>query len=488
MFKSSFRLGLALSLGVALGACTASIADQPAETESTESELRVVLGRKSHKIAIVGAGPSGLTAADTLRARGYTNVTVFEREAQVGGKVNTLRTAQGNTELGAVFASPDYTLTLDYAKKYNVPYENYVTTRWIMDENGRQTNESFVAGHFTPEEAQAGGLKYLVTTLAFFQTNLNGFVLYHPDLKLPFVQFAEKHGIEPITELMRSIMVGFGYPYYEDAPAMYYMKLISWLIKFDPEGALSGGSPLKSAQYFTFPTGFQSVWQAVADSGLNVKLNSTVTNIVRRRPRLGQKPIEITINGTDKYEFDEVIISAPLNRVDDFMTLSAKEAELFQFVESERYVVTLFTSANLPRSEVVFFHTNSFPDRINHVVAWGSRDATPVNIGYQIADRTTPINAVTGVLAADVAAEGGVYGSTLFRKEWEDYFPHVRFHATGEPGEKVAPSNFYDQVELMQGDNNTFYVGGTLSFETVEHSARYAKQMVETHFLPAVIP
>jgi protoporphyrinogen/coproporphyrinogen III oxidase len=34
----------------------------------------------------------------------------------------------------------------------------------------------------------------------------------------------------------------------------------------------------------------------------------------------------------------------------------------------------------------------------------------------------------------------------------------------------------------LQGRNNTFYVGGTLSFETVEHSARYAKALVQKSF------
>ncbi len=47
------------------------------------------MGSDRH-IAIVGAGPGGLTAAMILAHRGY-RVTVLEREAQVGGRNAAIR-------------------------------------------------------------------------------------------------------------------------------------------------------------------------------------------------------------------------------------------------------------------------------------------------------------------------------------------------------------------------------------------------------------
>jgi hypothetical protein len=35
---------------------------------------------------------------------------------------------------------------------------------------------------------------------------------------------------------------------------------------------------------------------------------------------------------------------------------------------------------------------------------------------------------------------------------------------------------------------HTFYVGGVLAFETVEHTARQAEALVRTHYLPAFLP
>src|SRR3712207_3228117 len=65
---------------------------------------------KDLRIAIVGAGASGLTAAETLKERGYQDVTIFEMNARAGGKVRSHRTDGGVMELGAVVASDEYTV------------------------------------------------------------------------------------------------------------------------------------------------------------------------------------------------------------------------------------------------------------------------------------------------------------------------------------------------------------------------------------------
>ncbi len=58
---------------------------------------------KDQKIAIIGAGISGLTAAHTLKKLGYDNITIFEANDRVGGKVHTVEIDGYIYELGAVF-------------------------------------------------------------------------------------------------------------------------------------------------------------------------------------------------------------------------------------------------------------------------------------------------------------------------------------------------------------------------------------------------
>jgi phytoene dehydrogenase-like protein len=55
--------------------------------------------RTDFRIAILGAGPAGLSAALALREKGYRNVTVFEKSGRVGGQSlsEEYRTPDGRT-------------------------------------------------------------------------------------------------------------------------------------------------------------------------------------------------------------------------------------------------------------------------------------------------------------------------------------------------------------------------------------------------------
>jgi len=78
--------GIALGGGRALSAMQAAVPGQP-------------------RIAVIGAGPAGLTAAHTLRQLGHRNVTVFEKGARPGGNVFTDNSLGTSVEMGAVFAT-----------------------------------------------------------------------------------------------------------------------------------------------------------------------------------------------------------------------------------------------------------------------------------------------------------------------------------------------------------------------------------------------
>jgi len=470
---TSGLLVLVSFLGATLSGCASPSAAPSDVSDPASQELRIVVPSKSRRIAVVGAGPSGLIAADTLKELGYGKVTVFEKNDRVGGKVNSLRTGNSVAELGAVFASPDYTKVLGLADKYGIPYVAYGGTQTILDENGKaQTADEFLKSRYTTLEILGATASYTAALGLFSAIDEPTLALVpaQADLYLPFGGFAAKYGFTPIAELVKSIMVGFGYGYYETTPAIYYMKLMGWLVK----PSLTKG--LEPAQYFTFPTGYQSIWEAVAQN-LDVRLESEVTSISRPSP--SGAPVQITINGSQRFDFDEVIVSAPLHRVAKFMTLESDEADLFAEVTSERYDVSLFTAAGLTPGEALFFHGNATPSRIDHVNVWANRDSAAPFVGYQIIDGAATDADVTRALGEDVASRGGTLGAIVLRKEW-DYFPHV--------GTDALKNGFYYRLSALQGQRHTFYVGGTLAFETVEHSARQAEALVRTHFLPAFLP
>src|SRR5262245_16404614 len=128
------------ALTSALTACVGEI--DAGDQEGTETPF--ALGNPNLRIAVVGAGPSGLMAAHELEARGYSNVQVFEKEDHVGGKVNTLNLLGNNVELGAVFASPDYTVTLGLANDYGIPYGPSTLPRFVYDNGVKRTYQEFL--------------------------------------------------------------------------------------------------------------------------------------------------------------------------------------------------------------------------------------------------------------------------------------------------------------------------------------------------------
>lgn len=68
-----------------------------------ETELVLTPVKAAKRIAVVGAGPAGLSAALALDTRGH-EVTLFEREAEIGGQLNLARQVPGKEEFHGLVA------------------------------------------------------------------------------------------------------------------------------------------------------------------------------------------------------------------------------------------------------------------------------------------------------------------------------------------------------------------------------------------------
>ena len=74
------------------------------------------------RVCIVGAGPAGVHMSLTLKQKGYSNVTIFEKSGRVGGKSFDLNLESGSYHpQGAfVFTSDYFTNLVALAEKYGV--------------------------------------------------------------------------------------------------------------------------------------------------------------------------------------------------------------------------------------------------------------------------------------------------------------------------------------------------------------------------------
>ncbi|GAB4298003.1 MAG: NADPH-dependent 2,4-dienoyl-CoA reductase [Roseovarius sp.] len=66
-----------------------------------ETELVIAPAAEPRRIAVVGAGPAGLSAAITAARRGH-HVTLFERDSRIGGQLNMARVIPGKEEFNGL--------------------------------------------------------------------------------------------------------------------------------------------------------------------------------------------------------------------------------------------------------------------------------------------------------------------------------------------------------------------------------------------------
>ena len=99
-----------------------------------------VLSRNtSQRVAIVGAGAAGLTAAATLQQLGYKQVVVFESNPKVGGKCFTVEVAGKFYDLGAIQISSVYQLVPSLAAATKTPFRRFTE---IPKSEARSLNSS----------------------------------------------------------------------------------------------------------------------------------------------------------------------------------------------------------------------------------------------------------------------------------------------------------------------------------------------------------
>jgi 2,4-dienoyl-CoA reductase (NADPH2) len=94
-----------------------------------ETELVVTPVDEGKSIAVVGAGPAGLSAAMTARERGHS-VTVFDRASEIGGQLNLAKQVPGKEEF---WGFVDWYRTMIAEMQINVQLDTEVDADMLTD-------------------------------------------------------------------------------------------------------------------------------------------------------------------------------------------------------------------------------------------------------------------------------------------------------------------------------------------------------------------
>jgi predicted NAD/FAD-dependent oxidoreductase len=408
----------------------------------------------ARRIGIVGAGVSGLTAAHHLQRHGYRDVTVLEREGRVGGKCATIERDGRTYELGAVFGARSYGETLRLMHEVGVrggPFGSMST--YDLDGHPRPS----ITSATLPTLLRAALVTYpLLTDLRYRAIHRPGLAGVDRDLAEPFAPFARRHGLPTLARVVAQPFTAFGYGYFDEVPTAYVMKYID-MPMLESLGL--------SSRRLVWPEGVQALWERVAASH-DVRLGAGVRQVTRGST-IGVR------TEAGEFEFDSLILTAPLDEALEYLDPSPVERELFGRIRCFDYWVLLCEVAGLPE-ESGFLPEHFTAADAGHALAWYHRWAgDPLYTFYVLGGPGWDAEGVRRTCIRDVERLGGTVGEIVAQKRWR-YFPHV--------GPAELAGGFYDELEGLQGVRGTYYAGEVMQFATIEECARYSRSLVERHF------
>lgn len=251
----------------------------------------------NHKVIIIGAGPSGITAAYYLIKGGLSkdNITILEKSNRIGGQSNT-RLIDGEwVESGTSYLTNFYKCVTDIAHKVDV-------------EIGKLPNRVYAS--FDNEKYKYSKIK----TAKIFKRYINcrkkywedKGELYNPSQEYSSIMFDKWLKKYDLEELLNNIVY----------IAAFHAQLYGWASIVSAHNALQWLTPdlllsLLSSKTRNIVDGFQNLWIKVAKYyDLNIIFNVDINNIKKTNNQ-----IEVYTNTNNKYNCNDVFVCCDFNLI-----------------------------------------------------------------------------------------------------------------------------------------------------------------------------
>lgn len=446
------------------------------------------------RIAIVGGGTAGLSAALRLRERGYDDVTVFEGSAQVGGKACSVQVDGRYYDLGGVVVVPQrYPNTWALARRYGL--QTFLREPMLaVDLDTAEWTEleaAIEAAHSTRAYLSSAikVRRYIKRYRKYFDKP--GFSFNHcpelgwlrDELSLPLEQWVKKLQLAPLAAMWEPV-VDMGYGPYSEVAALYfiYFRLCTPRhgIRSLLMQKLQGG-----AERLSFTLGAQSLATAMAKD-CHVRTEVPVSRVARKHDGLWI----YAGDGRELGTFDAVLLATPLDDAFDLLDASGASsalnnaitntgAQVKREIRYADYYATIADGDGLPdASGYVSLGSQHLGLAGGHI---GLRPwpQSPWWVFYYYGSPEQPgcQEAALGELHTQLKKVGVTLKTTVLTKAWPKFFPHV--------SQSAIANGFYDDLESLQGQGDIFYLGGALGFESLEHTITYSYGLVDQHF-PAI--
>jgi len=417
------------------------------------------MNRADCRVAVIGGGLSGLIMADSLQRKGYENVTVFEKDERLGGKLHTIWYQGKSHELGAIFGLPSYSNLNALMKRLKIKVDGPKLSRTNYNAKGEKTmqipKESL--GEFLDELNRLPDILLTYKSLKYVSIqNIES------SLMLSFSSWCDIHKLEILKTVYVHYFTIFGLGNIDEVPALYVLKIMNYehLMSF-----------MQLPEFTTWKNGVSSLTES---------LKKEIKDI-----RLDQEVIDISLSGHETLwihtkfevlEFDRVVITAPLDQFSDLDFWDKDMRNQLRSIKYQSFNVYAFVANKIPKGCGCILE-NLSPNRRGHIVMWNSRwdgyndRGIVMFYAYDPPDNLEipSIDLIKGDLL-----KLGIENPRLYQaKRWQ-HCPYV---------DTLALENgFYDKMELMQGKNNVFLGGEIMSALSIENSIRYSQYLADCFF------
>lgn len=417
------------------------------------------MANKDERIAVIGGGLSGLVMADGLQRRGYKNVSLFEKEDRLGGKLNTIFYRGKSYELGAIFGLPSYTNLENLMKSLGIKADGPKLSRTNYNSDGRKVMP-------IAKEELAGFVEEmdrLPQVLSKYKS------LESPSIKdletplmVPFSKWCDFHDFKVLKTIYLHYFTIFGLGDIDEVPALYVLRTMSYkhLMSF-----------MKIPQFYTWKNG---------TSTLAFHLGQRIKDI-----RLGQavKDISILSSGAlqletqyEKLEFDKVVITAPLDQFTHLRIWNEDIRECIKSIKYQDFNVYAFIVDKVPKGCGCILD-NLASTRKGHIIIWDSRWHPSGGEGMvTLYAYNPPKNSKKSALEylKEDLARLGIKKARLYQAKAWKHCPYV--------DTDTLQKGFYDKMEASQGRNNIFLAGEIMSMLSIENSIGYSNDLLDRFF------
>lgn len=435
---------------------------------------------KDKRICIVGGGISGLTAAYELHKKGYSNITVLEKAAQIGGKCTTNLLKWHPFDLGGHEMLAGYTDVVQMATELGAPTRKSIPPLVYNHDTQKYLDfkkAALISGQFTLLQVMIASFKYLYwvgTRYRHFSKPATGFQNMPADLAEPLGDWLEHKNLVALSDILSFVIKVQGYGDFKETPAAYLVKFMgfkNWLSLL-----LSGiGIYKKWPRVLTY--GMQNLCNRIAATIPDVRVNINILKIERDANKV-QNGVKIyTDSQSEPLIFDQLIVSTPMQRANlSFLELTATEKSLFEQVKVTRFATTLCEIQGLPAGVVANIPLNAVGDFTGYIKDF---EDMPIAMFFSVLE-----GKITGKIVEDkiqtILNTMPPYDNQqpkvlrfLEQKIW-NYFPHVN--------QASLKAGFYNDLEGIQGQNQTYFASSLLAFECVGNCVAYSKRLITKHF------